>query len=61
MRVVGRIEAGVVSIEPGEDPLGKYHLVTTAFVLKFIELAYKIEKLELEVERLKQMLEKEAP
>jgi hypothetical protein len=58
VRVVGRIEKGVAVFEPEEDPLGRYNIVTPAFVLKFIALEYKVVRLNLEIRRLNALIEK---
>ena len=58
VRVVGRIENGVAVFEPEEDPLGRYNIVTPAFVLKFVALEYKVIRLNLEIRRLNALIEK---
>jgi len=58
VRVVGRIEKGTVIYGEGEDQAGDYNIVTPAFVLKLIDLAYEVKALKLEIARLKELIEK---
>jgi hypothetical protein len=58
VRVVGQINKGIVTYGEGEDPKGDYNIVTPAFVLKLIDLAFEVKRLELEIERLKELIKK---
>ena len=51
VRVVGVIEKGIVKYAADENPLGDYNIVTPAFILKFIDLAYEIKRLNLELKK----------
>ena len=58
VRVVGIIEKGIVRYEPGENPQGDYNIVTPAFILKFIDLGYEAKRLQLELKKCRELLEK---
>lgn len=48
--MVGQINGGVVTYAEGENPAGDYNIVTPAFILKFIDLAYEVKTLRLKLE-----------
>jgi len=58
VRIVGLIEKGIVKYEPGENPQGDYNIVTPALILKFIDLAYEVKRLQLELKKCQELLEK---
>jgi hypothetical protein len=53
VKVVGKIQGGVLSFEPGFDPKGDYFFVTKAFILYFNFLQWENKELALEIERLR--------
>ena len=58
VRIVGIIEKGIIKFEPSENPQGDYNIVTPAFILKFIDLAYEVKRLQLELKKCQELLEK---
>lgn len=51
VRIVGVIEKGIVKYAADENPLGDYNIVSPAFILKFIDLAYEVKRLNLELKK----------
>ena len=49
IRIVGVIEKGIVKYSADENPLGDYNIVTPAFIMKFIDLAYEVKLLQLKL------------
>lgn len=58
VRVVGVIEKGNITYAVGENPQSDYNIVTPAFVIKLIDLAYEVKRLQLELKKCQELLEK---
>ena len=56
--MVGTIEKGNITYAIGENPQGDYNIVTPALILKFIDLAYEVKRLQLELKKCQELLEK---
>ncbi|MCX6575354.1 MAG: hypothetical protein NTV82_03050, partial [Candidatus Aminicenantes bacterium] len=52
-RIVGRLQAGTVTLQPGTDTAGDFLIVTKALWYETYKLAWKVRALELEIEMLK--------
>lgn len=57
-RIVGRIVAGAIVWQPGEDQARDYLIVTKAYPVEIFRLVMRIRELNLEIERLKAKGEK---
>lgn len=57
-KVVGQVWQGELKLEPGVDPLGTYLVFTKKTFLVILGQSYRIRALELEVARLKELVEK---
>jgi hypothetical protein len=57
-RIVGRVQAGAVTLQPGTDPAGDYLIVTKALWITTYKLAWRVRLLELEIKRLEAKGEK---
>lgn len=51
-RIAGKITAGAVSWEPGQDPAGSYYIVTPALIKKIFALALQNSELLAEIKKL---------
>lgn len=49
--VVGKSWDGALTFEPGKDPMGRYYLVTPAFILKTHFLEAEVLRLALELKK----------
>lgn len=57
-KVVGQVWQGELRFEPGADPKGTYLVMTKKTYVVIVGLHYKVRGLELEVARLKELVEK---
>lgn len=57
-KIAGKIIAGVVTFEPGQNPQAGYYIVTPAFVLKAGYLAMENAELKLTIKKLQAIIEK---
>jgi len=60
-RAVGKITAGLVEFEPGEDQAANYIIVTKAFFLRSTWAMKEVVLLRAEIERLQKLLERKEP
>jgi hypothetical protein len=51
-RIVGRLQAGTVTLQPGTDAAGDFLIVTKALWYETYNLAWKVRELELEIKKL---------
>ncbi len=50
-QIAGKVVAGVVTLEPGQDPKATYYLVDRKFILVTFSLAYQVKELTLELKK----------
>lgn len=48
----------IMTFDIGVDIFGAYNIVTPAFVIKLIDLAYEVKRLQLELKKCQELLEK---